>query len=739
MKSDPDVETKMGQRLIAKYHGRAAAEEAGRAVAAYYANDFDKDGGDLPGYLKGVRENAVKANGGNPYFAGEFDSAFHNTAQQVQAQQVRYRAERSAEATQETVQAGWLGTVDQGIKAGSSPEAIAAAVRQSYETNRHILKVSFPDQDRALLGVIGAMKGKLEADPANADQYLAVVKALAGTDRVDAQGKKLGTLEGSSTIGPQVSAAVASFEAAYGQRRDRATVDAKHGFWSQADRGELDEKSLRTFFDEPRNKGAMTEGEYQGYLRLNERSRASLAAERAKQAAKELEKDQRKLLDSQALDAGDRGSLWTLKDQDITAANGEAKTVSAKDQQDAAVSGFLDREQFVASRGAGTPAQREAASFARKVEWFSRNGQENPEWSDVMKRGAVAGNSVMVGGELPQVLREGFQTYRRLAAAAPQLALAQAGSEAAKFYDVADTLVSSGVQDEGTALATAVAYHRDPSKFESVTARVRSEEVRSRIAGIASNPLGLGFNRLAGVSNIEAMSTETQKLADIYVKVGGMGADEAVKRAAARVEQNFTNVNGHAVRTADRRVPPDFGSLAGEYLKRYAEERGATVGREVGDLSIAPMPNSATNWMVVDRITGLPVEMGPRAALTLDDLRAVQEVRADKARLRAERASADRLKPLVVIPGTGLGVSKPSLRGYSPEEVAGINLNIDAESTAQAERIREGSLKRSEERAKTEAAEDKARAEAPTVEPSNPFKPSILLRDSKRARKQPRE
>ncbi|WP_204320269.1 hypothetical protein, partial [Proteus vulgaris] len=86
-----------------------------------------------------------------------------------------------------------------------------------------------------------------------------------------------------------------------------------------------------------------------------------------------------------------------------------------------------------------------------------------------------------------------------------------------------------------------------------------------------------------------------------------------------------TNVNGHAVRTADRRVPPDFGSLAGEYLKRYAEERGATVGREVGDLSIAPMPNSATNWMVVDRITGLPVEMGPRAALTLDDLRAVQE------------------------------------------------------------------------------------------------------------------
>ncbi|WP_163351456.1 hypothetical protein, partial [Klebsiella aerogenes] len=86
-----------------------------------------------------------------------------------------------------------------------------------------------------------------------------------------------------------------------------------------------------------------------------------------------------------------------------------------------------------------------------------------------------------------------------------------------------------------------------------------------------SNPLGLGFNRLAGVSNIEAMSTETQKLADIYVKVGGMGADEAVKRAAARVEQNFTNVNGHAVRTADRRVPPDFGSLAGEYLKRYAE------------------------------------------------------------------------------------------------------------------------------------------------------------------------
>ncbi|WP_204271606.1 hypothetical protein, partial [Escherichia coli] len=62
--------------------------------------------------------------------------------------------------------------------------------------NRHILKVSFPDQDRALLGVIGAMKGKLEADPANADQYLAVVKALAGTDRVDAQGKNSGRWRG---------------------------------------------------------------------------------------------------------------------------------------------------------------------------------------------------------------------------------------------------------------------------------------------------------------------------------------------------------------------------------------------------------------------------------------------------------------------------------------------------------------------------------------------------------------
>ena len=654
MANDPDAQARMGQQLIGKYQARSVAEQVARDAASTLVT-ADKDSFDEQAYLKALREKALKENAGNPFFAQEFDNSFNPMAAGAKAKMAEHRAQRELDRRADTIQDGWLGTVDKGLKAGDTPEQIIAAIRGSYDANKGALKIGYGEQDEKIVGLVGALREKMESDPANAERYFKIAQGLVNGDRTGSDGTKLGTILGSSTLGPKAAAALGAVERSYGQIRDRGTADEKYQLTVNADNGILDEGALKRFYEDPSNKGAMTENEYRSLRLRNQRARDTQAEALRKAQAEYAERQQTNSLEDQALDQGDKGTLWKVQPTTIQGANGKPKEVSADDQISGAVKKFLERDQYQTARELAAFHENEAArpagkrmseediqkvveqrSFARRVEWFASNGQDNPEWKDVMKRGALAGLSTVQGDTIPPTMLEGFRTYQRLAAAAPNMAHKLADENARSTFDVARTLVESGAMDEGRALQAAVEYQRDPSRFDSLTARQRVDQIQSQLKSMQGNGLSrlLGWGNMPHAERMEDVSTDVQKLAKTYVTVGKMNVEDALKEAGKVVARNYTVINGTAVRTGDRRVPPNFADNAQQFLKKFADEHK----EDPSGLTLRPLPNSATSWVVINK-SGVPAAPGGKGVMSLDDLRAADDERVAQERLKTEMAA----------------------------------------------------------------------------------------------------
>lgn len=672
MKDDPDMKSVMGQRLIASHAGRAAAEQAAQAAIQEYENGFDKQNGDVDQFLNDYQRRVIEANPNNPFFAQEFGTVFTPIAGKLREQQLTYKVKQTEERVQDTVHGSWLGTVRAGITQGNDPAAIANALRSSYDANKNLLFVDYADQDKAMVGVIQTLTQNMEREPANAKQYLEVIKELATGERTGSDGTKLGPLLDSSSLGPDTARLLAGADQAYGKIRDRDTTYTKQDFWMQADNGNLDQDKLKEFWDNADNKGAMTEGERRSLIQQDFNAKQAKAQQLLKADAKaQAERAQKTILDS-ALNAGDQRGLPWLKPETYLDENGQERTITVEQQKDAAVNSFIEREERWVNTAPGKPDEKAEASLNRTVAWLSENGAKHPQWEATMKAGGIALNTVMAGGKIPENAKKGFELYRQLVTKAPQLAHSMTDDGSRTQYEVARILVDSGTRSEDEALTMAVEYNRDPSKFDSATSRQRYDQVQEALSDFE----GGWFSGFGSINNPETVSWEMQKLADVYIKAGGLSVEKALDEAQKATQRNYTNVNGWAVRTGDRSVPPDFSSLATDFVKKWSLQNGEQYGVEASDLTIRPMPNSSNQWMVVDG-TGLPLELGRNSILTTSDLFEMKEFRREQEAARIEQQNADRYKPVVVLPSIGLTIGRPKWSGYSKAEEREIHDEAD--------------------------------------------------------------
>ncbi len=663
MKDDPDMKSQMGQRLIAAHAGRAAAEEAAQSIIAEYENGFDKETGDIDEFLNSRQRKIIEANPNNPFFAQEFNTVYGPIAGKLREQQLQYRVKATEDKVQDTVHGSWLGTVRAGITKGDNPEAIANALRQSYDANKNLLFVDYADQDKAMVGVIQTLTQNMDREPGDAKKYLEVIKALATEQRTASDGTKLGSLLDNAKLGPDTAQLLASADSAYGKIRDRDTTYAKQDFWMQADNGNLDQDKLKEFWENPDNKGAMTEGERRGLIQQDFNAKQSKSDKLLRANAKAQAEQSKKTILDGALSAADQRGLPWLKPEHYLDENGEEKTVTVEQQRDAAVQGFLDREQRWMDTSPGKPEEKANQSFNRTVAWLSENGAKHPQWEATLKAGSVAMNTVMAGGQIPENAKKGFRLYQELVTKAPQLAYSMTDEGARTQFEVARTLVESGTRSEDEALTAAVEYNRDPSKFDSATARQRFDDVKSAL----SNFQGGWFSGFGSINNPETVSTEMQKLADVYIKAGGLSADKALEKASEAVTRNYTNINGWAVRTGDRSVPPDFKELATDFVHKWGLDNAKRYNVDTDDLTIRPLPNSANSWMIVDG-SGLPLELGAASVLTTPDLYEMKQFRREQEEQRVLKQNEDRYKPIFTMPSIGLTIGRPKWSGYSPEE-----------------------------------------------------------------------
>ncbi len=663
MKNDPDMKSTMGQRLIASHAGRSVAEQVAQNVISQYENGFDKENGDIDAFLNEAQRKAIEANPNNPFFAQEFSTVFGPIAGKLKEQQLSYKTKATEDRVQETVHGSWLGTVKAGIAAGNDPSAIATALRQSYDANKDLLFVDYKDQDKAMVGVMQSLTMGMEREPGNAKRYLEVIKEIATQNRTGSDGTKIGTLLDSAALGPDVAKLLAAADDQYGKIRDRETTYAKQDFWMQAENGNLDKDRLQEFWDNPDNKGAITEAERRGLEQQDFTAKQAKSNALLKAGAKAQAQQAKKVILDGALLAGDKQGLPWLTPQKYVDENGEEKTVTVEQQREAAVQQFLDREQRELQRKGSSEAAVDE-SFNRTVAWLSANGAKHPQWEATIKAGAVAMNTVMAGGEIPENAKKGFELYRRLVERAPQLAFSMSDEAARTQYDVAKTLVESGTLSEDRALVTAAEYSRDPSKFNSPTASLRSEEIRKTLSDFEGGWIS-GFGEM---KNPEVVSTDIQKLADVYVKAAGLPADRALERASEAARRNYTNINGWAVRTGDRTIPPDFSELATDFIHNWAKDNAERLGIDPDDLSILPLTNSATNWRIV-QADGLPIDLGADTILTTADLYQMKQVKREREERRIEVESQERYEPMMTLPSLGITIGKPKLSGYSKDEV----------------------------------------------------------------------
>lgn len=254
------------------------------------------------------------------------------------------------------------------------------AAWESYEANKDLLFVDYADQDRAMVGVIQALTQGMERDPGNAKQYLSVIKEISTQERTGADGTKLGTMLDSASLGPDVAKLLASADAEFGRIRDRDTTYQKQDFWMQAESGNLDQDKLKEFFDNPDNRGAMTEAERRGLEAQHFRARQAKSEQLTKASLKAQAEQAKKTFFDDALTVGDRKELAWLTDSTYFDENGNEKTVTVQQKRDAAISAMMEREQRWLQTAPGKPEEKAETSFNRIVEWLSENGAKHPQW-----------------------------------------------------------------------------------------------------------------------------------------------------------------------------------------------------------------------------------------------------------------------------------------------------------------------------------------------------------------------
>jgi hypothetical protein len=275
-----------------------------------------------------------------------------------------------------------------------------------------------------------------------------------------------------------------------------------------------------------------------------------------------------------------------------TYANGEPFTITQEEQRKSLFGAWKNRSAVVAEQ----TKERPETTLAREVQELSRMGLKNEEWSSRFK--ALPGQLTeqnMQDPEVQQDILKTFQIYRSGMKASPRFMQSHLDKQTQDLLDLARVARDRGIVGSDDQALLAASRALDPNNegnFEAVTSTVRK-----MVEGEYNN---------GGTYAREVIQT-----ANAYVKLGGMGAKEAVELAKARVDEAGLDINGSFVEIPRDPVsgqpmvlPEDFEDVAYDVLEKWYDKHGDTSSYKLTDLTLQSSPNGT--FMIVDK-TGQPV------------------------------------------------------------------------------------------------------------------------------------
>lgn len=546
-----------------------------------------------------------------------------------------------------------------------------------------------------------------------------VVRALAEQGRYDVV-KALGETEfkgerliDNGTVGPSVAQAMTHARTVRDRDTKDATVANRQDDYSKFMNGEATPADEERLLKRAQAKdGYVEEVTANRWVQANRNAREQ-AQEKARKESERVQlldklNTQEATLTSMGVEAVRGGKTFSLPQVTVLNKKGEEETLGGDKFRERAFSDFEEwSTQYAQQKGESWDQ-----TVLREAPIYAKNGYAPKKWKDTLSLGGASISSSTLSGEAPpEAAQQGYALYKLLHANNARILNDLVPKDQRDFYESWRIGEEDAGLSPGKALLLATEANADPERRLKRMSSVTTQAIRQKVGSLGSTFGGL-FGGQSAPENLGDMGATIQRLAENYA-VLGLGADKAVQRAVERVQQTHVNVNGYWIDASDRRVPQDFPVLAGDVLKAYADKHGKAEGLDASDLTVRPLGGAGNAWRIVRKADGIPVDDMSDGAFKTDELQRAAAARKDAEDAKTLQGIGDRYEPLVVIPGTSLGIGKPSLSGYSPAELKKIDENITKRGAEQGRAIvgRAQSVAKGASEAKQAAEEARAKLE----------------------------
>lgn len=617
-----------------KQFGQRVALRKSQELADQYENGFQKDGGDVEKLVTGVAKPVLDQYGNDKHFSAGFNAVFNPNADKIRTGQAGYQSARvNTEVRQGVFEIG-TALIGQGIQQGKSADEIVSGLRSTYAGNKQLLNVPYAEQDAEVFRIAQTLtKGISTAS--NPKLQMEIVQKLLNDERVAPDGKQLGSLAKNRQYADKAVSLLDAADKEYRQFNQRTSFDS-HATWDEKARaGLISQQEFEHLVDEHQsNPGRYTDAQVLALKHSSdtvlETRRKEVAALEEKQRARALADGQRQAVMNDASSLSGGGNLWAVKDAKVIDEHGNEKTLTADKIREEVVGNFLRRSTAVAAQRHEQPAQ----TFDREANWFGMNGEKNPVWEDLLKRGYMQGTAATLSGnKLPQGLETATELYNQLYAKNPALLKKHVDDASMDFYEAVRFGTQVAGFDKRTAAINALEVNKDPTKYESPYWKQKFDDISSAVK--SSVP---GFIMNGAPDNAGEIGPQIEQAAKYFAKLGA-SPTVAVEEAKKRVQANYVNVNNYLVRTGDRAIPQAFPDMAKRYIDDYVSKYGEKEGVSASDLTVQPIGNAAGQWrLVLKKSPGMIVDH-PEGIFDLPKL-------MDAEKVRIEKVQADKVKQL---------------------------------------------------------------------------------------------
>lgn len=567
-----ETENPWFEAAFQKQYGVAYAGQRKREMMAAYETSFDKHNGDIEQFIATHAQQDAQRYGDNKFVRAGIREGMGDFMTRIRDQHAEFRAGVIRGANIDQFRGAAATVVDEAVAQGADP---SAAVRNLYEEHRQAFGLTYQQMDDNILELAGEYAAAGDA---------ATVRALLETQVVAKDGVKVGSFTSRARYADKAQTLINQAETV------RSRLDREHstaevvGLRSRAGKGALTDDDFGLLNGMKRD-GLISQEMHESLLvqNTNARQGALNASYDALQ-----ESGYRDHITNQLM----AGRAFGVTDFVYTAPNGSTKTIKRDGVLDEVVGETLStmaREGYSENEMAATLAS-----------WGV--GSTYQVWENAMSDGYLAlGQALTQAGpdgrvQLPDAALAGYGTWRNLAEYPNVRARHVKDQTALRLYRDAEALERGGMEPE-TALVTAARIDRRENR-NGLSTQIDRNDFQSAVSKAASQGW---FSR--DVANAGWVSTTIERTARILIDAG-LPQDKAITQSVRMFEESHTNINGVAVNTRNKLIPPEFGDMSEIMIDEFA----AQYGEDADDLTLIPSLNGEQTWVIARKDTLMPHE-----------------------------------------------------------------------------------------------------------------------------------